>query len=408
MLVTILGSLAPAPRHGLAFWEQAFAGPLRILQRDDTVLRLANTATGAVTEIRGRGLDTAQDGRITGWQTFDAEGLPLVEVRNPAGPLLDWPSFAAINTALAAGDAAPLRGFLSGTATSVDARLAPGPLEMTGFAGVTASVFVQGSDFGDRIRASDRNATLIGRQGDDHLTTGMGRENRNTVWAGPGNDTVISGTGTDEVSAGPGDDLVDGRLAWVASRFWGGDGNDTLLGPAVGGELGGGAGNDLIDARAGGVNRLWGGAGNDTIHGAGEGDRIGGGTGDDPIHAGPGADVLYLGAGNDQAHGGAGNDTLFAGPGFDRLWGGDGADRFAFYRDNGWNRVEDFAADDVLALAPGLWTATQGGLAAEEVVSRFGSLTGSGDVVLGFDTGTAIRLVGVGTLDGLADQIILL
>jgi Ca2+-binding RTX toxin-like protein len=408
MFVTILGPLAPAPRHGLAFWEQAFVGPLQILQRDDTLLRLANTATGAVTEIRGRDLDSAQDGLITGWQTFDAEGLPLVEVRNPTGPLLDWQPFAAINAALTAGDAAPLRGFLSDTATSVDARLAPGPLEMTGFAGVTASVFVQGSDFGDRIRASDRNATLIGRQGDDHLTTGMGRENWNTVWAGPGNDTVISGTGTDEVSAGPGDDLVDGRLAWVASRFWGGDGNDTLLGPAVGGELGGGAGNDLIDARAGGVNRLWGGVGNDTIHGAGEGDRIGGGTGDDLIHAGRGADVLYLGAGNDQADGGAGNDTLFAGPGFDRMWGGDGADRFEFYRNNGWNRIEDFEAADVLALAPGLWTAMQGSLAAEQVVSRFGRLTGNGDVMLGFDTGTAILLVGVGTLDGLADQIILL
>jgi Ca2+-binding RTX toxin-like protein len=372
VFVTILGPSATAPRHGLAFWEQAFAGPLQILQRDDTLLRLANTATGAVTDIRGRDLDSAQDGLIAGWQTFDAEGLPLIEVRNPSGPLLDWPSFAAINAALTAGDAALLRGFLSDTATSVDARLAPGPLEMTGFAGVTASVFVQGSDFGDRIRASDRNSTLIGRQGDDHLTTGMGRGNWNTVWAGPGNDTVISGTGTDEVSAGTGDDLVDGRLAWVASRFWGGDGNDTLLGPAVGGELGGGAGNDLIDARAGGVNRLW--------------------------------------AGGDQAHGGAGDDRLVGGPGFDRLWGGAGADQFEFWRGYGFNRVEDFSATDgdVLALGRGMWTGTNGALSAAQVVQTFGRVNAAGDAVLDFTAaGTTVVVVGVG-LDGLADHILIL
>ena len=410
MFVTILGPSATAPRHGLAFWEQAFAGPLQILQRDDTLLRLANTATGAVTDIRGRDLDSAQDGLIAGWQTFDAEGLPLVEVRSPSGPLLDWPSFAAINAALTAGDAALLRGFLSDTATSVDARLAPGPLEMTGFAGVTASVFVQGSDFGDRIRASDRNSTLIGRQGDDHLTTGMGRGNWNTVWAGPGNDTVISGTGTDEVSAGTGDDLVDGRLAWVASRFWGGDGNDTLLGPAVGGELGGGAGNDLIDARAGGVNRLWAGVGNDTVYGAHNGDQISGGTGDDLIHAGAGADVLYLGAGGDQAHGGAGDDTLVGGPGFDRLWGGAGADQFEFWRGYGFNRVEDFSATDgdVLALGRGMWTGTNGALSATQVVQTFGRVNAAGDAVLDFTAaGTTVVVVGVG-LDGLADHILIL
>ena len=407
MLVTIVGPLAPAPRHGLAFWELAFAGPLQIVQREDTLLRLTNTATGVESVILGRGLDTAQDGRITGWQSFDAEGLPLVEVRNPSGPLLGWPDFQAINTALAAGDAAPLRGFLSGTATSVDARLSPAPLEMTGFAGVTASVFVQGSDFGDRLRGADVNSTLIGRDGDDHLTTGTGRGNRNTVWAGPGNDTVISGTGTDDVSAGPGDDLIDGRQAWVGSRFWGGPGNDTLLAPEIGGELGGGAGNDLIDARAGGVNRLWGGDGNDTIHGAGEGDQIGGGVGNDSILAGAGADLIFLGAGHDVVDAGAGNDTIFTGSGLDRIRGGAGQDRFEFYPRHGWNLIEDFEAGDVLALARTIWART-GTLTVEEVVSQFGTFNTAGDAVLAFESDLTIILVGIGTLDGLADQIIIL
>lgn len=75
--------------------------------------------------------------------------------------------------------------------------------------------------------------------------------------------------------------------------------------------------------------------------------------------------------------GGAGTDVLRGGAGFDRLAGGAGADRFEFDRNQNWNRIEDFSIAD-------------------------------GDVVLGFGSiGTQVRLVGVTTLDGLEDGLLL-
>jgi hypothetical protein len=242
---------------------------------------------------------------------------------------------------------------------------------------------VTGGDGNDRLHGLEGNDFLQGGQGNDTLETGAGND---TVWAGPGDDAVIAASGNNEV--------------------WSGLGNDTLTGGTGNDTLGAGGGDDLIDARAGGVNQLWAGAGRDTVHGADNGDQIGGAAGDDIVHAGAGADVIYLGAGNDRVYGGAGDDTLFAGPGFDRMWGGAGADRFEFYRGTGWNRVEDFEAGDTLALARGLWTGTR---TAEQVVSAFGSVNAAGDAVLSFAAaGTTLIITGAGTLDGLADQIVIL
>ncbi len=64
---------------------------------------------------------------------------------------------------------------------------------------------------------------------------------------------------------------------------------------------------------------------------------------------------------------------------------------------------------DRIALAQGMWLGTRGVLTKDEVVSRFGSVTPAGNAVLTFAAaGTTVVLVGVGTLDGLGDHIILL
>jgi hypothetical protein len=255
----------------------------------------------------------------------------------------------------------------------------------------------------DRLDGGPGHDRLEGGYGDDSLSGGDGND---FLLGGPDNDTLVTGAGNDTVWAGPGDDVVIAISG--NNEVWSGLGNDTLTGGTGNDTLGAGGGDDLIDARAGGVNQLWAGAGRDTVYGADNGDQIGGAAGDDVVYAGAGADAIYLGAGNDQAYGGAGDDTIFAGPGFDRMWGGGGADRFEFYRNTGWNRVEDFEAGDTLALAPGLWQGA-GALTAEQVVSRFGSVNAAGDAVLTFTAAeTTIVIVGAGTLDGLADQIIIL
>ena len=274
-------------------------------------------------------------------------------------------------------------GSLALGAGALDARvLGAAGLALTGNA---AANRLTGGAGDDSLAGGDGNDFLLGGRGHDRLETGVGND---TVWAGPGDDVVIAASGNNEV--------------------WSGLGNDTLTGGTGNDTLGAGGGDDVIDARAGGVNQLWAGAGRDTVYGADTGDQIGGAAGDDVVYAGAGADAIYLGAGNDQAYGGAGDDTFFAGPGFDRMWGGAGADRFEFYRNTGWNRVEDFTADDSLALARGLWQGA-GALTAAQVVTRFGSVNAAGDAVLNFAAAeTTIVITGAGTLDGLADQIIIL
>jgi Ca2+-binding RTX toxin-like protein len=267
------------------------------------------------------------------------------------------------------------------------------------------NAWINGNAENNALTGGDGNDTLLGLVGDDVLTGGLGND---FLQGGAGNDTLFTGAGNDTVWAGPGDDVVWAQTG--NNEVWSGLGNDSLTGGSGNDTLGAGGGDDLIDTRAGGVNQLWAGAGRDTVYGADNGDQIGGAAGDDLVYAGSGADAIYLGAGNDQAYGGAGDDTIFAGPGFDRMWGGAGADRFEFYRNYGWNRVEDFSGGDgdTLALARGLWLGA-GTLSAAQVVTRFGSLNAAGDAVLTFAaTDTTIVIVGAGTLDGLADQIIIL
>jgi Ca2+-binding RTX toxin-like protein len=182
------------------------------------------------------------------------------------------------------------------------------------------------------------------------------------------------------------------RGAGGRNQLWGGDGADTIWASANGDAAGGGGGNDSVV----------GGAGADTPMG---------GLGNDTVMAGEGGDILFLGMGDDMAFGEGGNDTLTGGKGFDRLWGGAGADRFDFWRDSGWNRVEDFDASqgDVLALGRGMQTGTHGVLTAAQVVSTFGTVNAAGDAVLNFAAaGTTVVVVGAGTLAGLEDHILIL
>lgn len=276
----------------------------------------------------------------------------------------------------------------------------------------------------DTLDGGGGNDTLEGGDGNDQLSGGLGND---FLQGGAGNDTLLAGLGTDTIWAGAGDDLVQAQAG--NNEVWAGTGDDTIFGGSGNDTLGGGAGNDVIDARTGGQNQLWGSDGQDTLYASDNGDVAGGGAGDDAVYGGGGMDmlmgglgndivnggsnddVLYLGAGNDIGVGALGNDTIVAGPGFDRLSGGGGADQFEFWRGNGWNRIEDFDATqgDVIALGRGMWTGTHGALTAQQVVNTFGRVNGTGDAVLDFaGGGTTVVVVGAGTLEGLADSIVIL
>jgi Ca2+-binding RTX toxin-like protein len=218
--------------------------------------------------------------------------------------------------------------------------------------------------------------------------------------------------------------LIDGAVRDVAllgiADAWlgGGAGDDTLTGNSGNSTLEGGAGHDLLLGVAGdnlleggaGRDTLQGGTGQDTLRGGQGQDRLVAGEGDDVVWGGAGNDRLLMGAGNDRALGGAGDDTIAGGAGDDTLTGGAGADQFDFIRGNHQNRITDFslADGDTLAFDARLWLQTHGTLTATQVVETFATLQPGGAAVLDFGAGgTVVTLQGLGTLDGLADALIL-
>lgn len=271
------------------------------------------------------------------------------------------------------------------------------------------------------------NDTLGGGDGDDLLWTGTGN---NAVYAGAGDDTLGGSTGNDELwggegnnvfYAGAGADTLGGGSGndemWAGDGWdvvYGAGGNDTVAGGNGNDELWAGAGDDLLfgDAGddtmsgAGDNDTVWGGSGNDVIFGADGDDQISGGNDNDTIWAGSGNDILWGDAGNDQLYGVGGDDTLVGHAGDDTLTGGAGADSFVFRTGYGADVVADFDSleGDTLLLDDALW-ASHGALTTLEVVTMFGSLNGSGHVVLTFDGGESLTLTGITTLTGLEADI---
>ena len=185
---------------------------------------------------------------------------------------------------------------------------------------------------GDDIFTGDAGDNLIsGGAGDDGIT-GLG-----------GNDLLIGGDGDDELDGGDGDDVVVG-----------GAGDDLLIGGDGVDQLDGGDGDDFVFGDNG-DDHLIGGDGNDQLYGGLGHDVLDGGGGNDWLQASAGNDVLIGGMGQDTLYGGAGADILVGGAGDDTLSGGSEADRFVFTSvDDGFDKIEDFRADDVLAIGDAL------------------------------------------------------
>ena len=438
-LAADLGVLAAPLRAGAAATTLAGGAGNDLLQGGSGAVTLSGGAgddiliggSGAAVMTGGPGADLfvpAHNGKLTRITDFD-----------PAADRIDLSDFAMLRDFARIGFTATASGarltWQGSTVEVVSARGTPlrladfgidplGGLAALPLPGPEPGVTRQGGPGADALQGGSGDDVLWGLGGNDTL---QGFDGDDLLIGGEGHDLLLPGDGNDTVWAGPGHDTV--RLVSGDNEVWAGTGNDTLHGGPGNDILGGGGDDDLIDARAGGRNQLWGGDGRDTLYASDNGDMAGGGGGDDFVFGGAGADMLigglgndtvhgyggsdalYLSIGNDMGYGGAGDDTIFAGPGFDQLWGGAGADRFEFYRDFGWNRVEDFSAadGDVLGLGRWMWSGTHGPLTAAQVVQTFGRVTSGGDAVLEFaGAGTTVVVVGLGSLDGLADSIVIL
>ena len=117
-----------------------------------------------------------------------------------------------------------------------------------------------------------------------------------------------------------------------------------------------------------------------------------------------GGDKLFGNSGNDTLDGGYGNDRLSGGKGADMLTGGIGADVFNFTKNEGVDRITDFAlADgDRLQLDDALWGGVV--LTVGAIISQFAT-KGTGEVLLDFGPGEQIHLLGLTGTAGLAGAI---
>jgi hypothetical protein len=403
-----------------AFWTQAFGGSLRYEWQSNWRAFLVDDETGVRTTLWGDTFTPWGWGKLSGWSTRDADGSTLNTVwiaGTRPGDRVFLQDLLATIAAVRDGDLDALLDLMVAQPSGVSyfPRLTPATLPSVpdGVALMPVKITVLGNGTWAGPSAPDaddvivtgpvRGSSIDGRSGNDRIETDGDDESFHTVWGGSGNDTILAGGGRHLVGAGHGDDLIDARGATAGSRFGGGWGNDTILaetaaeiwgGPVFrfGGPYGPGVDDDVIIGGTGDL-LVWAGHGNDTVTG------------------GSGNDRLILGTGNDVGHGGDGNDTLIPGPGFDVLTGGAGSDVFVIRHQSGRNRIEDFSAAEVdrLFLGRGLWEPWLGVLTGAEVVQTFGRIVNGRDAVLDFGRADAVVvLAGVSSLDGLADQIVIL
>ena len=227
-----------------------------------------------------------------------------------------------------------------------------------------------------------------------------------------GNVGIAEGTVIEHLIAGTGDDVIRGNSANNNIKgnagndtISGASGRDTLVGQSGHDTLKGGIGNDTIKGGSG-RDLLKGGTGYDLLKGGSNHDRLSGNGGRDTLLGGTGNDNLKGGFGGDRLKGGLGSDALNGGKGQDILIGGGGADSFIFKTSNiGRDTIKDFMAGiDELRIDNALWNAS---LSTQQVVSQFASVV-NGDVIFDFGDGNRITLDGVGNLNSLADDIVII
>ncbi|MGL4320043.1 MAG: M10 family metallopeptidase C-terminal domain-containing protein [Paracoccaceae bacterium] len=217
--------------------------------------------------------------------------------------------------------------------------------------------------------------TLVGNIASNTL---YGNAGADTLQGGDGNDTLIGGSGRDRLEGGTGADMASYMQSSTAVLV------DLENAGANTGEA---AGDVLIS-----VTGVRGGRFGDRLFGDGFGNRLQGLDGHD---------VLTGRAGNDALDGGNGIDKLSGGLGNDTLRGDAGADQLIF--NSGRDVIVDFANNiDTLVLSRTLWGGANFSVA--RILQDFAFDVGTA-VDLRFSPNHSIRLMGVGTINALIDDI---
>jgi Ca2+-binding RTX toxin-like protein len=266
--------------------------------------------------------------------------------------------------------------------------------------GYDADSFVPGNTFTNIFFGGAGNDSLSGRGGSDSL---YGGADNDTIFGGTGNDLLDGGTGNDRLDGGAGNDSLTGNAGDDRFVLADGFGTDTVLGGETA-ETGG----DVLDASG-----LTGDAVLDLS-------AIGPGNPEDGLlsqgsNSASFAEIeaVILGAGNDSIIGSAGADSVMAGLGADTLDGGAGNDRFDLGADSDQDLIiiEDGDGQDLILNFAAPIDNGGGNFTGRDLVDVSGltdtngdpvnvwdvtvSDDGSGNAVLTFPNGEALRLIGV-------------
>jgi Ca2+-binding RTX toxin-like protein len=266
---------------------------------------------------------------------------------------------------------------------------------------------IEGSFESDMLIGTLSSDLIVGYQGDDTIYGGgnndtlIGGMNNDLIFGGGGNDNIRGGDDADSIYGEAGDDFIQGGDG--EDLIVGGGGDNKLFGQRGEDTLMGGSQNDTLNS-GGGSDFLSGGKGNDWFRAGNSDDTLWGGDGRDTMFGNSENDILLGGAGDDRLFGGGGEDTLQGGPGNDFLKGGEGADTFIFEAGMGADELLGFSRiEDTLQIDSSL---LNGETTGAQVLAAYGTIVGK-DVVLDFGNGEVITLLWANSMEGIADDILI-
>ena len=252
---------------------------------------------------------------------------------------------------------------------------------------IGAGEVVMGSDQGESLQATERQAFVMASGGDDNV---QGDKQNNILDGGVGNDELTGGYGDDTYifGLGYGHDTISDGYGRNKIKFINGirpsdlqtyaSGSSDIVIKVKGTEdqltlkyfrsdssnrnfilefddgtvldqdsaahplrvIQGTEGDDSISAYLKDMT-IQGGSGNDWLYGSSGADKLYGGAGNDTLSGSDGNDLLDGGNGNDKLEGGSGNDYLDGGVGNDELTGGYGDDTYIFGLGYGHDTISD-------------------------------------------------------------------
>ena len=249
---------------------------------------------------------------------------------------------------------------------------------------IGAGEVVMGSDKGESLQATEKQAFVMASGGDDNV---QGDKQNNILEGGSGNDKLYGGAGDDTyifdlghgkdtisdndglstIRFGAGIALADLQVSHPVNDSWSAVLTNTKTGDSItfsnfrfsasyrnlklvfsdGTELG-------VSDEGSPFRTLYGTSESEYLSSPINNLTIYAGAGNDTLNGSSGSDKLYGDKGNDELNGGDGNDLLDGGSGNDKLYGGAGDDTYIFDLGHGKDTISDYEGLSTIRFGEGI------------------------------------------------------